>query len=74
MVTKEIIAPKEQETQEHKCELCGHTGSDVHEEQGMVYRYCCEDYAACEKRRQGILEEIYRLQFDLTPPLPEISA
>lgn len=46
----------------NQCELCGHIGPDVKEEQGKTYRYCCQDYQACEKRRQDAAAALYEKQ------------
>jgi hypothetical protein len=45
-----------------KCNLCGHVGLDVKVEPGKKFRCCCEDYSACEKRRQEAAAEQYRKQ------------
>ena len=54
--------------------MCGHTGSDVHEEQDKIFSFCCEDYTACEKRRTDVAAEIYRQQFSRKPHIiPELT-
>jgi len=49
------------------CDLCGFVGPGVEPESGKTYRQCCQDYSACETRREAALDKAYQEQLKHPP-------